>query len=61
VFRRLAGIATRLWLASPCDRDLTIAAAAKVVAQNEEKIKRFVEATFDDGIGKTTVTRNSPR
>jgi hypothetical protein len=61
VVRRLAGIATRLWLASPCDRDLTIAAAAKVVAQNEEKIKRFVEATFDDGIGKTTVTRNSPR
>ena len=61
VVRRLAGIATRLWLASPCDRDLTIAAAAKVVAQNEENIKRFVEATFDDGIGKTTVTRNSPR
>lgn len=46
--RRLAGIATRLWLASPCDRDLTIAAAAKVVAQNEEKIKRFLEASFED-------------
>ena len=44
VVRRLAGIATRLWLASPCDRDLTIAAAAKVVAQNEERIKRFLEA-----------------
>jgi hypothetical protein len=52
VVRRLAGIATRLWLASPCDRDLTIAAGAKVVAQNEEKIRRFVEATFDDGKGK---------
>jgi predicted acylesterase/phospholipase RssA len=49
VVRRLAGIATRLWLASPCDRDLTIAAAAKVVAQNEEKIKRFLEASFEDG------------
>jgi hypothetical protein len=48
VVRRLAGIATRLWLASPCDRDLTIAAAAKVVAQNEEKIKRFLEAPFED-------------
>ena len=44
VVRRLAGIATRLWLASPCDRDLTIAAAAKVVAQNEDKIKKFLEA-----------------
>jgi predicted acylesterase/phospholipase RssA len=48
VVRRLAGIATRLWLASPCDRDLTISAAAKVVAQNEEKIKHFLEAAFDD-------------
>jgi predicted acylesterase/phospholipase RssA len=44
VIRRLAGIATRLWLASPCDRDLTIAAAAKVVAQNEAKIRKFLEA-----------------
>lgn len=44
VIRRLAGVATRLWLASPCDRDLTIAAAAKVVAQNEAKIKKFLEA-----------------
>ena len=48
VVRRLAGVATRLWLASPCDRDLTIAAAAKVVAQNEEKIKRYLEAPFED-------------
>ena len=52
VVRRLAGIATRLWLASPCDRDLTIAAAAKVVAQNEEKIKRFLEASFEHGKAK---------
>jgi predicted acylesterase/phospholipase RssA len=44
VIRRLAGVATRLWLASPCDRDLTLAAAAKVVAQNEAKIKKFLEA-----------------
>lgn len=46
VVRRLAGVATRLWLASPCDRDLTLAAAAKVVAQNEAKIKRLVEAAL---------------
>ena len=44
IARRLARIATRRWLASPCDGDLTIAAAAKVVAQNEKKIRRFVEA-----------------
>lgn len=50
--RRLAGSATRLWLASPCDRDLTIVAAAKVVAQNEEKIKRFLEASFEDAKAK---------
>jgi hypothetical protein len=48
VVRRLAGIATRLWLASPCDRDLTIAAAAKVVAQNEGRIRRFLEASALD-------------
>jgi predicted acylesterase/phospholipase RssA len=44
VVRHLAGIATRLWLASPCDRDLTIAAGAKAVAQNEGKIRKFLEA-----------------
>jgi predicted acylesterase/phospholipase RssA len=44
VIRHLAGIATRLWLASPCDRDITIAAAAKVVAQNEAKIRQFLES-----------------
>jgi predicted acylesterase/phospholipase RssA len=43
VVERLAGIATRLWLASPCDRDLALVAAAKVVAQNEDKIRQLVE------------------
>jgi hypothetical protein len=52
VVRRLAGIATRLWLASPCDRDLTIAAAAKVVAQNEGKIRRFLETAREEGRAK---------
>jgi hypothetical protein len=40
---RLAGIPTRLWLASPCDRDLALIAAAKVVAQNEGKIRQLLE------------------
>ena len=44
VIRRLAGIATRLYLPSRCDRDLAVAAAAKVVAQNEAKIRKFLEA-----------------
>jgi predicted acylesterase/phospholipase RssA len=44
VVARLAGIATRLWLASPCDRDLALIAAAKVVAQNEDKIRQLVES-----------------
>lgn len=43
VVRRLAGVPTRLWLASTCDRDLTLAAAGKVVAQNEEKIRKLLE------------------
>ena len=43
VVERLAGIATRLWLASPCDRDLALVAAAKVVAQNEDKIRSLLE------------------
>jgi hypothetical protein len=44
VVARLAGIATRLWLASPCDRDLALVAATKVVAQNEDKIRQLVES-----------------
>lgn len=43
IVARLAGIPTRLWLASPCDRDLALAAAEKVVAQNEDKIRQLLE------------------
>jgi hypothetical protein len=43
VVARLAGIATRLWLASPCDRDLALIAAEKVVAQNEVRIRQLLE------------------
>jgi hypothetical protein len=43
IIGRLAGIPTRLWLASPCDRDLALIAAAKVVTQNEEKIRQLLE------------------
>jgi len=45
VVARLAGIATRLWLASPCDRDLALVAAEKVVAQNAGKIRQILEAS----------------
>ena len=43
IVARLAGIPTRLWLASTCDRDLALIAAAMVVAQNEGRIKKFLE------------------
>ena len=43
VGRHLSSIVTRLWLESTCDRDLILASAAKVVAQNETKIKEFLE------------------
>ena len=43
VAAHLAGIVTRLWLESTCDRDLIFTAAAKVVAQNESKIRQFLE------------------
>ena len=43
VGEHLAGIVTRLWLKSTCDRDLLLTAAAKVVVQNEEKIRKFLE------------------
>ncbi|MEW6683389.1 MAG: patatin-like phospholipase family protein [Nitrospirota bacterium] len=43
VGEHLAGIVTRLWLKSTCDRDLVVTAAAKVVAQNESKIGEFLE------------------
>ncbi len=43
VGQQLAGIVTRLWLESTCDRDLVLTAAAKVVRQNEGMIKGFLE------------------
>ena len=43
VGKHLSGIVTRLWLESTCDRDLILAAAAKVVAANERRIKTFLE------------------
>ena len=43
VATHLAGIVTRLWLESACDRDLILTAAAKVVAQNESKIREFLD------------------
>ncbi len=43
VATHLAGIVTRLWLESACDRDLILASAAKVVAQNESQIREFLE------------------
>jgi hypothetical protein len=38
VVERIAEISTRFWLASECDRQLLAAAAAKVVAQNQQEI-----------------------
>ncbi len=43
VGEHLAGIVTRLWLKSTCDQDLVLTAAAKVVAQNEDRIRKFLE------------------
>ena len=43
VATHLAEIVTRLWLESTCDRDLILTSAAKVVAQNESKIREFLE------------------
>jgi hypothetical protein len=43
VGEHLAGIVTRLWLESTCDRDLVVTAAAKVVAQNESTIQAFLK------------------
>ncbi|MDH4081528.1 MAG: hypothetical protein OEU68_17150 [Nitrospira sp.] len=43
VGQRLAGIVTRLWLESTCDRDLVLTAAEKVVMQNEGAIRAFLE------------------
>ena len=43
VSEHLAGIVTRLWIKSTCDRDLVLTAAAKVVSQNEQKIRQYLE------------------
>jgi predicted acylesterase/phospholipase RssA len=43
VAQHLAGIVTRLWLKSDCDQDLILTSAAKVVAQNEANIRKFLE------------------
>ncbi len=56
--RHLAGIITRLWLESPCDRDLILRAAAKVVVQNEEAIRTFLEAEPSDTLTRGTSGAN---
>ena len=43
VARHLAGIVTRLFIESTCDRDLVLLSAAKVTAQSELKIRAFLE------------------
>ena len=43
VGKHLAGIVTRLWLASACDRDLIVAAAEKAVHDQKDAIRQFVE------------------
>jgi len=43
VGQRLAGVVTRLWIESTCDRDLVLMAAEKVVKQQEGKIRAFLE------------------
>jgi len=48
VTHRLSGIVTRLWLESPCDRDLVLAAAAKAVEQNEGIIKAFIDGAYEE-------------
>jgi predicted acylesterase/phospholipase RssA len=40
VSEHVAGVVTRLFLKSTCDRDLVVQAAQKVVAQNEPKIRK---------------------
>jgi len=42
VVERIAEIPTRFWLASECNRQLLITAAAKVVAQNQQEIEDFL-------------------
>jgi hypothetical protein len=44
VRERTAEIPTRFWIASECDRQLLITAAAKVVTQKEQEIQEFLAA-----------------
>lgn len=43
VTKRLASIATRLWLKSDCDRDLVAVAAAKLVEGKKDEILKFLQ------------------
>ncbi len=42
VVERIAEIPTRFWLASECNRQLLVTAAAKVVAQHQQEIQNFL-------------------
>jgi hypothetical protein len=52
VVERIAEISTRFWLASACDRQLLAAAAAKVVAQNQQEINAFLQGPTPGGAGR---------
>ncbi len=43
VSQHLAGVVTRLFLKSTCDRDLVVLSAQKVIAQNEPAIRKAME------------------
>lgn len=43
VSEHLAGIVTRLWIESACDRDLVLTAAHKLVSQHEAEIRKAME------------------
>ena len=43
VSEHLAGVVTRLFLKSTCDRDLVVLAAQKVIAQHEPQIRKAME------------------
>jgi hypothetical protein len=49
---RIAEISTRFWLASACDRQLLVAAAAKVVAQNQQELLTFLEGRTGGGAAR---------
>jgi patatin-like phospholipase len=52
VVEHIAEISTRFWLASACDRQLLAAAAAKVVAQNQQEILTFLAGEAADGAAR---------